>query len=42
MWNLKNRCSAHFAELLSIGGILVFLFIINEPVGKHQDAEMFC
>ena len=28
------------AELLSIGGILVFLFIMNKPIDKHQDAEI--
>lgn len=41
MWNLKTDILLIIAELLSIRGILVFLFIINKPVDKHQDAEMF-
>ena len=46
--NLKNYVKFEkdilsiFAELLSIRGILVFLFIMNKPTDKNQDAEMFC
>ena len=31
------------AELYSMKGLLkMFLFIMNKPIDKHQDAGMFC
>ena len=30
------------AELLSSRRVIVFLFIMNKPLNKQQDVEMFC
>ena len=38
----KTDILSIIAELLSIRGVLMFLFIMNKPIDKHQDAGMFC
>ena len=38
----KTAILSIIAELLSIRGVLIFLFITNKPIDKQQDAGMFC
>ena len=37
----KTYILSIIAELLSIRGILLFLFIMKEPIDEHQGTEMF-
>ena len=44
MWR-KKSIRNKYCLLMSneyIKGILVFLFIVNETINKHRDAEMLC
>ena len=38
--NTKRDILSIIAELVSVRRILVFLFIMNEPIDEHQNAEM--
>ena len=37
----KTYILSIIAEVLSIRGILLFLFIMKEPIDEHQGTEMF-
>ena len=37
----ENYIPSIITELLSIRGVLIFLFIMNKPTDKHRDAGMF-